>query len=358
MKVWRITIKTDAVEGVDPRAFCLERNVLGVGWPVDEPAPLEWDTYEELGNAKYYEKEDKGWWPAVNALRKRMSIGDLCWTRDWEGNYYLGRIEGAWNYRSTQDYVDADVVNVRRCHWVKAGTVDSVPGKVQNSFRVGRAVQAIDDETVCFYSKLQFNLGIGAPVYDLPDIVEQGLDFFALASPEDCEDIVAIYLQAKCGYCLIPSTCRPDTAKTEFVLRNTSGKAQVQVKQGTPLDKDQFVWDQGDPCQWFLFSTSGSYCGGNACYVHCLEPSDLRDFAFANATLMPRRIQRLIEFVEGADQPGNDPPPSRHPTGKAPRPPHRTILGPSRRQRQRINPPRAGRQPARDSSSHSAQSCW
>ena len=39
MKVWRITIKTGAVEAVDLRTFRLQRNTLGVGWRVDKPAP-------------------------------------------------------------------------------------------------------------------------------------------------------------------------------------------------------------------------------------------------------------------------------------------------------------------------------
>ena len=296
MNVWRITIKTDAVEGVDPRRFCLERNILGVGWPVDGPQSLDWDTYHALGTATYYDDGDKGWWPAVNAIRNRMTEGDLCWTRDWEGNYYLGRVAGAWEYRATPEHTAADVVNVRRCRWMRAGTVDSVPGKVVNSFRASRTVQAVHDETVLFYSKLLFNSN-GEPVYDLPDDPDGGLDLFALALPEDCEDIVAIFLQAEYGYHLIPSTCRIDTVKTEFVLRNAHGKAQVQVKQGeVPLNKDQFTWDRDDPCEWFLFSTSGNYHGNDLDHVHCLDPCELRDFAFANPTMMPRRVQLLIEF--------------------------------------------------------------
>ena len=301
MNIWRITISPSAVAGVDPRKFCLDRKILGVGWRVDVPAPLDWETYWELGHAKYYYGYP-GWWPAVNAVHNRMSIGDLCWTRDLEGNYYLGRIEGEWEYRSEPEYPEylkADVVNVRSCCWVPMGTVDSVPGKVQNSFCRGRAVQAINSDTVRFYSKLLFNDGIGYEVYDLPDINDQRLDLFDLCSPEDCEDIVAIHLQAKYGYYLIPSTCRPDTVKTEFVLRNDKGKAQIQVKQGTPpLDRDQYRLEKSNPCQWFLFSTSRNYHGSNASHVHCLEPNNLRDFAFDNATLMPRRIQKLIEFCQ------------------------------------------------------------
>ena len=85
MNVWRINIKTDSAEGVDPRRFCLDRNILGVGWPVGERESLDWDKYQALGTAKYCDKGDKGWWPAVNAVRNRMAEGDLCWTRDWDG---------------------------------------------------------------------------------------------------------------------------------------------------------------------------------------------------------------------------------------------------------------------------------
>ena len=296
MNVWRITISTDAVEGVDPRRFCLERNILGLGWPVGELESLDWDTYQDLGTAEYYDNGNKGWWPAVNAIRNRMTEGDLCWTRDWEGNYYLGRVSGAWEYRAAPEHTDADVVNVRCCRWMRVGTVDAVPGKVLNSFRAGRTLQAVHDETVLFYSKLLFNSN-GEPVYDLSDDVKGGLDLFALASPEDCEDIVAIYLQAEYGYYLIPSTCRLDTVKTEFVLRNAKGKAQVQVKQGAvPLYRNQFAWDRNDPCKWFLFSTSGNYYGSDSDHVSCLDPCKVRDFAFANATVMPTRVQHLIKL--------------------------------------------------------------
>ena len=71
--------------------------------------------------------------------------------------------------------------------------MDSVPGKVLNSFRAGRTVQAVHDETVLLYSKRLFNSN-GEALYDLSHDVKGELDLFALASPEDCEDIVAIYL--------------------------------------------------------------------------------------------------------------------------------------------------------------------
>ncbi|MCY3814367.1 MAG: hypothetical protein OXH15_21520 [Gammaproteobacteria bacterium] len=301
--VWRLTISTDAAEGVDPRRFCLDRDILGVGWRVDGPESLDWDAYYALGMAQYYDQRDRGWWPAVNAVANRMAEGDLCWTRDWNGNYHVGRVTGPWRYVATPEHAAADVVNVRACHWVPTGTVDSVPGKVLNSFRAGRTLQAVHDDTVRFHSKLQFNRAGGAPPCDLAEHAGQAMDLFALAAPDDCEDIVGIYLQAEHGYRLIPSTCKRDTAKTEFVLRTPHAKAQVQVKQNKHLDRDDYPRDPDDPCEWFLFSTSGEYGGAPADHVHCLDPDAMRDFAFDNQTLMPGRLQRLLDYCRDPHAP-------------------------------------------------------
>ena len=112
------------------------------------------------------------------------------------GEYHIGRVEGPWEYRNTRENRDADVVNVRACQWVPVGTADAVPGKVLNSFRASRTLQAVDDDTVRFYSKLAFNSAGGEPRYDLLG-ENRELNLFALISPEDCEDIVGILSLSK-----------------------------------------------------------------------------------------------------------------------------------------------------------------
>ena len=280
--------------------FCIERHILGIGWPVDSrvdaDTPLNLDTYYARGLKKYYENDDNGWRPAVNAILYGLEINDLCWTRDWDGNYYLGRIEGDWEYRSTTDYKKADIVNVRPCRWFQTGGVDSVPGKVLNSFRAGRTVQAVDDQTVSFYSRLKYNRLSKEAAYNLPGDVKR--DLFALISSEDCEDIVGIYLQEKHGYRLIPSSCKLDTDKTEFILKTTEGKqAYVQVKQGNvDLNADEFKYDRSNRHDWYLFTTDGQYTGRGHDHVHCLKRDDMRDFAMANRELMSDRVQTFIDF--------------------------------------------------------------
>jgi len=166
---------------------------------------------------------------------------------------------------------------------------------VLNSFRAARTVQAVYDDTSSFYTMLKYNQLSREAFYDLS--VNKRLDLFALISPEDCEDIVGIYLQEKLGYRLIPSSCKKDTLKTEFVLKTPEGKAHVQVKQGyEDLNMDDFEYDPGDPCEWFLFTSNGQYLGRGHDHLHCLNPDDMREFALANRDLMSSRVQTFIDF--------------------------------------------------------------
>ena len=82
MNVWRLNINTDAKHGIDARRFCIDRNILGLGWPIEANGPVDWAIYEKKATETYYNDGDRGWWPAVNAIRNRMTEGNLCWTRD------------------------------------------------------------------------------------------------------------------------------------------------------------------------------------------------------------------------------------------------------------------------------------
>ena len=297
-KIWRLNIKTAAEADVDPHRFCIEGNIMGVGWPVETGEQgLDWESYYELGEEKYYRNNDRGWWPAVNALHNRMNIRDLCWTRNSDGIYYLGRITGDWRYENTHENREADVVNVRDCEWYEVGLVDSVPGKVVNSIR-GRAVQQVPGDSVNLYSRYLYNQLCAEPLYAL--VGEHGdVDLFALVSAEDCEDIMGIYLQEE-GYRLIPSSCKSSTVRYEFVLKNreTGRRAVVQVKQGQiDLSREEYG-DAFEDDDVFLFTTHGNYVGAERANVHCLDPEGIRDFVLANREVLSDRLSRWIDFYE------------------------------------------------------------
>ena len=299
INIWRLNIKTDAQEGVDPHQFCIEKNILGVGWQVETAKnSLSWDCYYKLGEEEYEKKGDKGWKPAVNTLHNRMDIGDLCWSRNSEGIYYLGRITCDWRYENTHEYREADVVNIRECKWHEVGPVDSVPGKVVNSFIPSRTVQKVDGAGVNLYSRYLYNKLCAQSFYDLSE--EHGaVDLFTLISAEDCEDIVGIYLQER-GYRLIPSSCKSSTMRYEFVLksRERGRRAVVQVKQGqVNLNREEYG-DAFEGGEVFLFTTQGSYTGAERENVHCLDFEKMRDFVLANREVLSDRLNRWIDFYK------------------------------------------------------------
>ena len=178
--IWRLNIKPDAAEDVDPRKFCFDKGILGIGWPVDANGPMDWNTYCALGKDEYRDGS-KGWRTAANAIIQ-MAVDDLCWTRDENANYYLGRIAGDWEYHSTDEYRAADIVNVRRCEWFRVGGVDSVPGRSSTAFVPVQPFNAYTTKTSSLYSKIKFNLLSGRAVYDLHGN-EDDLELFSLISP-------------------------------------------------------------------------------------------------------------------------------------------------------------------------------
>jgi hypothetical protein len=287
--VWRINIKTAAQNGIDPRQFCLSRDCLGVGWPVGDKTSIEWDAYFQQGTAAY--AKDKGWWPALNAIRNRMVQGDLCWTRDTTGLYYLGRITGPWRYVGNEENRRADVVNLRPCEWVGVGPVDAVPGKVVSSFRPSRTVQVVDDETVRVFSAYFYNAHSKSGfLYDLP---AASPDIFSLLSSEDCEDLVALYMQMK-GYMLLPSTCKRSTSAYEFVMRHrvTGEHAAAQVKNGFD---DLHLGDYSSfPGTVFLFTSKGRYVGMAPPNVSCVTAEQILQFIHEHDAILPDRTRAWL----------------------------------------------------------------
>lgn len=295
--VWRLIIKTNAQPGIDPHQFCISQGILGVGWQVPARNPLDWDTYYKRGETAYYNKEGcKGWWPAVNAVGRRMQLNDLCWTRNPRGEYFLGRITSNWRYARSARHLDADVVNIRRCKWFRVGLVDAVPGKVVNSFIPNRALQVVDDETVSIYSQFLFNKLSGTKVYALPT---HQLDLYSLLSSEDLEDIVGLYLQQR-GFSVIPSSCKSHTASYEYTLRHrTSGReAIVQAKSGNvDLTIDDFASNEYDA---YLFTSEGRYLGRSHESVHCLNRRVITRFLRSHHRVVPSRVATWLAIVEAS----------------------------------------------------------
>ena len=79
-----------------------------------------------------------------------VPIGSLAWTRDPDGLYWLGRIEGPYFRDTSEEAATVDLVHVRACRWLSEPLVEpNVPAAVVATFgRGGRNFQQTDDAAV------------------------------------------------------------------------------------------------------------------------------------------------------------------------------------------------------------------
>lgn len=286
MNVWRLNIKPDSDPGTDPRQFCFDRGILGAGWPIDTSV-ADAGEYRDQAREKY---GDGSWQSFFRAIHSRMEEGDLCWSRDLGGIYYLGRVVGPWRYETEPAHVRADVVNVRDCDWVEVGEADAVPGKVVNSFR-GRTLQRVKGGTVETFSRHVYSKNCPDQEYELDG---SEIDLFRLLGPMDCEDVVGAYLQEE-GYRLAPSTCKKNTPQYEYVLRGPDGqKTFVQVKQGKQdLSAADYEHLDGEV---YLFTTHGEYRIEDQKDIYGLKRSRIESFIYDRLSLLSERVQNWVEI--------------------------------------------------------------
>lgn len=101
-------------------------------------------------------------------LHARVRAGDLVWTRDPRGCYYLARVVSGWEYWTSDEAEekDIDIANIFRCE-LRPVDPDMGPGKVAACFRATRTLQGIADPTAREYSKHLWNSLSGQPAYEL-----------------------------------------------------------------------------------------------------------------------------------------------------------------------------------------------
>src|SRR5947207_1117571 len=109
MRVFRLHIRPQGGLADHARSFayCLREGVLGVGWQVNVPLGkvLTWEEYQTLAVKEHGSAAELS---RVLYLHDRVQTGDLIWTRDTRGKYYLARVESPWEYFDTQEARHAD----------------------------------------------------------------------------------------------------------------------------------------------------------------------------------------------------------------------------------------------------------
>jgi len=278
----------DHVKVPDRCLFCVRDNVAGMGWGVPPHEALDWAEYASRAG-----RVDRN----VIRLRQNVRPDDLVWSRDTKGKYWLARVIGEWEYRYSQGHIDADIHNVRACEWRPVGDLIRVPGTIRNRFIRGQTLESIDSDTIRSFSMGLYNRLCGQNRYGLS--LDVNVDLFSLFDPDDCEDLVGIFLQLQ-GWLLYPGTCKKGTQGFEFVVRNhqTGKMGAAQVKQGSQeLCVSEYEDFDGDV---FLFQTEAKYFGAEAkkTSTTLLDPDQMRRFCIDNLKIMTPTIQWWVEWTE------------------------------------------------------------
>lgn len=292
MYLFRIHIRPSGgtADGEITFKYCLDNGVLGVGWRLNEYQNIvEWDKYEKLAAPVHDDLN------TCRYIKKWVSEGDLVWTRDTEGQYYLARVLSGWEYWQSPEAIekDIDVANVFRCELRKVD-IDNVPGKVVACFRPARTIQEIADPKSVEYSKHLWNKLSGTSTYAVN--IEGIADIFTMLDDEETEDLVFLYLQ-KIGWFVVPNSRKADTMSYEYLLvkPETAERALVQVKTGNvPLNVADYT---GLTEKVFLFQANEIYVGGNDSDVCCITRREMNDFLTESLHWLPGIFKKKLDLI-------------------------------------------------------------
>jgi len=264
--------------------YCRRNGFLGVGWRTESnQSTADWEQYfseaskihNNLNVCKY--------------INKWVSRGDLVWTRDINGQYYLARVRSGWEYWVGQESVerDIDIANIFRVDFQNVA-IDQVPGKVTACFRAAKTIQKIADEKVTEYSKYLWNNCTDSKVYDVDN--SRLSDVFMMLDDEETED------QSR-GWYVVPNSRKADTMSFEYLALNpkTGERALTQVKTGNVnLNREEYF---RYPYKVFLFQSNGLYCGKEAENVCCITRQELNDFLSQSLEWLPGVFKCKYEMI-------------------------------------------------------------
>ena len=308
MHLFRIQIHPLMVEFADVETtfdYCLKRSVLGVGWRTPSGGDTkDWDTYLSDASPHYSDLT------VCAFIHDRVREGDLVWSRDPLGRYYLARVNSGWEYWMTEEAEanDIDIANIFRCT-IKAVEPSMVPGKVVAFFRAAwpimRPIHEIADPKAREYSIHLWNELSGEAVYKIDASVWS--DIFMLLDGEETENLISLYLQHK-GWRVMPQRRKADTVGFEYSAVDpvTGEVALTQARIGrTPLNRDDY---RPYPHRVFLFQSNGHYHGAEASNVTCFSREELLGFLQSAKTWLPASLKHKFEIMQriGCKSPPND----------------------------------------------------
>jgi hypothetical protein len=306
MTVWRLQTLTGGQGQHNIGQFCLDNSVVAMGWSLESGTRERLLAQYPTPTIDQYKKsleKDIG----TNRLPKNLnnfldiSQDDIVWMRS-KGVYYFCRIDenAHWKYDSIKAAYENDACNQwANVKWIQAGDESDIPGAVATAFIRGMVCQRIRKEGIEEFSQNLYNQKEG--VYYNVTVGKTQETFYNYLSPSDCEDLLALWLNHKYGYIVVPSTNKQGTELYEFVLiqPKTGGKAFVQVKKGNNnLNKNDYISISTNGEVW-LMTTQGKFSGNGNTRIHEINNQELFDFAMDlnSVNYLSEAIKRWVNLI-------------------------------------------------------------
>ena len=326
--VWRLQTRTDSEDGKKISKYCLKHKVAALGWSINDdhiniynPEAITeiQEKRKKIKNIEeYYDVVRTYGLYGINNKKRLIAVdmllevekGDYIWMRD-NGIYYLGYVGDKlrYKYNSRNKALEHDAANqIKGVVWKPIGDESQVPGAVATAFIRGRTIQRINKSHMFEYAEYAF--------WEKPLILENSNKdflqqlFYDCLSPNDCEDLVCLYLYDRKGYVTIPSTNKIATELYECVLVNPlNGKlAYPQVKKGdVELNTNKYIdlIKDNPNKEVYLFSSEDKVVGETHIdNIHIISSDELYSWAKekidGNSFLIPEGIVKWYELIHSS----------------------------------------------------------
>lgn len=294
MTVFRIKLFALS-EGVhkdnDDKGYCINKNLMAMGWPLDNVDNVEGYLDKILKCKKYFKegKPEGGLLRTLNTIKK-VEKDDFIWAQKDGRNYLLGKVKSD----LCIDKENPRLGLARECEW-KEINFDDVPGKVISCFSGrGCTLQKIRKEDISEeYCKWLYN--------GKKDKVRIK-DWKNLLHYDDLEDLLGLYLQDKLKWFVLPSTNKQSTKLIEYELRNKKGeKACVQCKIGNSeinSEKEDNIFEIFNNYHIFIVTITDKNYDNKGNNVKTIQIDKLWKWARNNQNLLPERIKNYVKLFD------------------------------------------------------------
>ncbi|WP_436934098.1 hypothetical protein [Halovenus marina] len=314
-----------AEEGSDPFRFCKEKEIIGVGWSLEDQ---EYDSIDEVyeTHRQVYERrleegeptgrllEDGRMNAPLRYILKEMDVGDFVWVNE-NNHFALCKIESDWRVAANlsadefDQYDERDIQHFRKVDWVDVPYA-LVPGYVRRKFsgRFGTLSEmdkgiTEDAKQVIRSLHSQDNLESDGDL-DRKEISRkinsaETTRLFDILGSEETEDIVISYLQSE-GWRLIKSSTSNSQAKIECEMRKEvdgeSVPGYLQVKTGSAgLEPDSYV-EYATAGKMIFFVQSGidvTYQEG----MTAIDPVTIHEYMKSDYNYLPNETLLKLDFA-------------------------------------------------------------